>query len=514
MWYRDTLAVLSPVRKVDDIMSNNAKKDDVVVLGGREFTRVKNGLDEAQVAPFIDELTKERDKLAQSQDHIASLNRLAEMTVVEADKLAAQIKTEAEEQAKAEGTAIIDKAKEQARQMAEQKITEAVEIANEKAKAIQAKAEEEAALMLEQERTKIKSELHNLVNQQFGYMMEELESLKKQAAAVQADFDNKLAKPGEVSSSAATEIAKESDAIAAKITEESDAIAAKIAEESAAAAAEIADEKDTAAEEITEGIDTTIADEKDAAAAEIVEESEKLVAEEKDAAPEEITEERDTTVAEQKDAAAAEIVEESENLVAEEKDTAAEEITEERETTAAEEEDTEAAEITEEREATAAEEKDTAAAEMVEEKSTKVAEPGEAPVEHPEPSRAADYFEKSIDLSRLFEGGDKPDLGNPQWEVEILPPFNIGKIMEVVSFLDQLPEVENTEMIVPQIDMPSILVFLRGPVNLVDVLQTVPVVAHVEEVTTDKASTNGESGKGPRKVRISLLENTTAQEKK
>jgi len=397
-------------------MSDNAKRDDVVVLGGREFKRIKNGLDEAQVAPFIDELTKERDKLAQSQDHIASLNRLAEMTVVEADKLAAQIKTEAEEQAKAEGTAIIDKAKEQARQMAEQKITEAVEIANEKANAIQAKAEEEAALMLEHERNKIRSELHNLVNQQFGYMLEELESLKKQAAAVQADFDNKLAKPREENSAAAVEIAKESDAIAAKITEGSDAIAAKIAEESYAAAAEIAEEKDT------------------------------LVAEEKD-----------TAVAEQKDAAAAEIAEE--------------------------------------RDAT-------------------FTEQSEAPVGHPKPSQTADYIEKSLDLSKLFEGGDKPDLGNPQWEVEILPPFDIGKIMEVVSFIDQLPEVENTEMIVPQIDMPSILVFLRGPMNLVDVLQTVPVVAHVEEVTIDKAATNGESGKGPRKVRISLSENTTAKEKK
>jgi len=438
-------------------MSNNAKKDDVVVLGGRELTRVKNGLDEAQVAPFIDELTRERDKLAQSQDHIASLNRLAEMTVVEADKLAAQIKTEVEEQANAEGNAIIDKAKEQARQMAEQKIAEAVEIANEKANAIQAKAEEEAALMLERERNKIKSELHNLVNQQFGYMLEELESLKKQAAAVQADFGNKLAKPGEIDSAAATEIAEESEAMAAKITEESDAIAARITEESAAAAAEI------------------------------VQDSEKSIAEEKETAAEEVTKERDIPVAEQKDVIATEIGEESEKLVAEQKEA-------------------EAAEI--------AEETDTAAAEMTEEKSTAVAEQSEAPVEHSEPSPVADYFEKSIDLSRLFEGGDKPDLGNPQWEVEILPPFNIGKIMEVVSFLDQLPEVENTEMIVPQIDMPSILVFLRGSMNLVDVLQTVPVVAHVEEVTTDKASTNGESGKGPRKVRISLLENTTAQEKK
>ena len=59
-------------------MNNNAKKGDAVVLGGREFKRVKNGLDETQVASFIDELIKERDKLAQSQDHIASLNRLAD----------------------------------------------------------------------------------------------------------------------------------------------------------------------------------------------------------------------------------------------------------------------------------------------------------------------------------------------------------------------------------------------------------------------------------------------------
>jgi hypothetical protein len=59
-------------------MSNNAKKDGVVVLEGREFKRVKNGLDEAQVASFIEELIKERDKMAKSQDHIASLNRLAD----------------------------------------------------------------------------------------------------------------------------------------------------------------------------------------------------------------------------------------------------------------------------------------------------------------------------------------------------------------------------------------------------------------------------------------------------
>jgi hypothetical protein len=342
------------------------------VLGRREFKRVKNGLDEAQVASFIDELTKELDKLAQSQDHIASLNRLAEMTVVEADRLATQLKTEAAEQAKAESTAIIDKAKEQARQMAEQKIAEAVEIANEKANAIKAKAEEEAVLLLENQKNKIHGELHKLVNQQFGYMLEELESLKQQAAAVQADFGNKLSELGE----------------------ENSAVTVKIAEE------------------------------------------------------------RDTLAAGERDAAAAKSAEESGTIVAE------------------------------------------AIKKTLD--------------EHPEPSRATDHIEKSFELSKLFESENKPELGKPQWEVEILPPFDIAKIMEVMSFLDQLPEVANTEIIVPQIDTPSILVFLRDSMNLVDVLQTIPAVAHVEEVTIDKAVTNGE----PRKVRISLSVNTTSQKKK
>jgi len=364
-----------------NIMSNTAK-DDVIVLGGHEFKRVKNGLDEAQVTTFIDELIKERDELAQSQNHTASLNRLAEMTVVEADKLATQIKAEATEQAKAESAAIIDKAKEQARQMAEKKIAEAVEIANEKANAIKAKAEGEAALLLENERNKIQNELHNLVNQQFGYMLEELERLKQQATAVQADFDNKLSQTGE-----------EKTNVTAKIAGERKAAVEEIAGERDVAVEEIAGERDVAVEEIAKGGDTIVA-----------EESKKTLG------------------------------------------------------------------------------------------------------EHLEPSQATDNTKESPELSDLLQIEEQAELGKPQWEVEILPPFEIAKIMEVVSFLDQLPEVANTEMIVPQIDMPSILVFLHGTMNLVDVLHTIPAVTYVEEVITSEAATNGRPGK----VRIGFSGNTMA----
>jgi hypothetical protein len=337
----------------------NSVKDDVVVLGGCEFKRAKNGLDETQVASFINGLVEQRDKLAESQDHLASLNRLAERTIVEADKLAKQIKTEAAEQAKADSAAIVDKAKEQARQTVEKKVAEAVRLADEEAAAIKAKAEEEAALLLENQKSKIQRELRDLVNQQSGYLLEELERLKQQAASIQADFDNGSPAFAEAEPAASAGIAQEKHGVAGGTSEQSEAMPAELSEKAQ----------------------------------------------------------------------------------------------------------------------------------------------GERP-HQPEPVwQPKENAETSFQSSGPLQTEEQPESGNPQWEVEITPPFEIATIMEVVSFLDQLPEVANTEMVVPQIDAPLILVFLRKPMNVVDVLQKLPAVASVEELTSDVAATNGK----PKKVRISLL---------
>ena len=376
---------------------SNTTKDDAVVVGGREFRRVKNGLDEEQVTSAVEELIKERDRFAESQVHVASLNRLAEMTIVEADKLAAQIKTEASEQAKAESAAIVDKAREQARQLSDKKLAEAVKTANEQAGAIKAKAEKEAVLLLENQKTKIRGELRNLVNQQFGYMLEELEGLKKQAAAVQADFGNKLSGPGDENGTAAAQIVGERHAPSEYVRETGDTATDQITEKGNAAAAEFAEETDTIIGEVAGRIK-----------------------------------------------AAAE----------------------------------------------PAIEREVVGGEATNETHDEVLQPG----------LGTDRARESSELSRLLEIEEEPDLGKPQWEVEIMPPFDISRIMQVVSSLDALPEVANTEMIVPQIDMPSILVFLRKSINFVEVLKTIPAVASVEEVTPKTAAANGKA----RKVRISL----------
>ena len=88
-------------------MGKNGAKDNVIDLGGWEFKRVKNGLDEAQVASIINELIGQREALIQRTEHLNSLNKLAERTVTEADRLAEEMATEAIDQAKAEAAAII-----------------------------------------------------------------------------------------------------------------------------------------------------------------------------------------------------------------------------------------------------------------------------------------------------------------------------------------------------------------------------------------------------------------------
>jgi cell division septum initiation protein DivIVA len=365
------------------IMSNG--KDGVITLGGRDFKRVKNGVDEAQVGTFIDELIKERDELSQSKHHIASLTKLAEITIVEAEKMANQIKTEAAEQARAESTSIVDEAKQQARQMAEEKTAEALEHAGREAEALKSEAKREAAKLVDREREKLIGELRSVINQQFGHITEQLEGLKQQAAKAQADFEGKMSRRAQESITVTAESDKEEDtAPSAVVGENNNALLSLVEEPEAPPATREAEPPSTEEEK--------------------------------------------------------------------------------------------------------------------------------KPVESTEPEQTDDRSDKGFDLSRLLQMDDWAESSEPQFEVEILPPIQMTKIMEIVAYLDQLPEVQNTE-IIPRMESPSIMVFLRDEMNLVEALQGVPAVAYVEEVAIDGNASNGESAQAPRKIRIGLSGKAMTQEK-
>ena len=176
-------------------MAKNDSKENVVELWGHEFNLTKNGLDEAQVASFVNELISERDLLTQRVEHLSTLTKLAEKTIVEADKLAEELKKEAIDQAKAEAKAIIAKADEQAQTMIEEKRTEIINIATEEAEAIKANAEREAELLIEQQRGRIHPEIRDMAQRLYRELLSQLESLKQQVTTSEIEFEHKLSQP-------------------------------------------------------------------------------------------------------------------------------------------------------------------------------------------------------------------------------------------------------------------------------------------------------------------------------
>ncbi len=320
-------------------MGNNGAKDDnhnSIEVGGFEFRRVENGLDKDQVTSLINELISQRDTLVQREEHLSSITKLAEKMVTQADNLAEELKTEAIDQGKAEAAVIIAKAEEQTQQMIKEKRAEIVTIANEQAAAIKAEAERKAELLLKNQTKIIQDELSNFVHQLCSQLVSELDSLKQQAVALGAVFEDRLS----------------------QITEDTSAVTME------------ADEIRAESQELIPTTDQTITSESEEKA-----------------------------------------------LV-------------------------------------------------------------------------------SADEAKMA-----PYEREPEFEVGIMPPIDIIKVMGIVKYLDSLSEVENTELI-PLTDSPSILVFLREPIHLIDTLKTLPEVAHVKEDATNTANAEGEQ----RKVQIVLSE--------
>ncbi len=146
---------------------NGAKsQDDFIELAGWEIKKVKDGLDETQVTSLINELITQRDQLTQRTEHLSSLTSLAERTVTEADKLAEEMKVQAIEQAKNETASLIAEA--------------------------EAKAQE-----IENETKRTQLEMRNSIQGILGQLLSELNSLKQQVEALQAESEKKLYQPAE-----------------------------------------------------------------------------------------------------------------------------------------------------------------------------------------------------------------------------------------------------------------------------------------------------------------------------
>ena len=75
----------------------------------------------------------------------------------------------------------------------------------------------------------------------------------------------------------------------------------------------------------------------------------------------------------------------------------------------------------------------------------------------------------------------------PWLEIEVLPPVDIGKIMDLISRLESLPAVKTTDLL-PEMPNPLIRVFLNENAPLGELLRTLPQVEKVTEGGTGMIS--------------------------
>jgi vacuolar-type H+-ATPase subunit E/Vma4 len=175
--------------------NNNNKRNGVIELWGHEFKKAAEGLDRAEVVSFVTELIKKNETLLKRAEHLASLTKLAEKTIIDADNVAKQVQDEAEEQAKAEAKKILSGAEEQAQKIIEEKRAEALARANREAETIKAKAQQQAETMLEERIREIQPELKDNAKNLYGELLAQLENLKKQVVTLEEELDHKLSQP-------------------------------------------------------------------------------------------------------------------------------------------------------------------------------------------------------------------------------------------------------------------------------------------------------------------------------
>lgn len=118
--------------------------------------------------------------------------------------------------------------------------------------------------------------------------------------------------------------------------------------------------------------------------------------------------------------------------------------------------------------------------------------------------------EKQTQATPKAEKG--PSFDQIPWlEIEVLPPVDIGKIMDLIARLEDLPVVKTTDLL-PEMPNPLIRVFLNEPSPLAELLRTLPQVKQVTEV--DSTDLNTDVPNENRKERIQVVIGDNSKQEK
>jgi F0F1-type ATP synthase membrane subunit b/b' len=122
--------------------------------------------------------------------------------------------------------------------------------------------------------------------------------------------------------------------------------------------------------------------------------------------------------------------------------------------------------------------------------------------------------ETKLEVPVSTNGEEVLDSRKETVELEILPPVDISKVMGIMTYLDNIPEVENTELI-PLTDKPLIEVFLRESIPLIDTLEALSEVEKAVEVDAEETNAAVDAAYADdkrRKIQITLSDKSVLDE--
>jgi vacuolar-type H+-ATPase subunit H len=186
------------------------KNGKVREIWGRQFTIVKNGLDEGEVFSFVGSLIEQNNDYAEKLEHLDALTRLGESTVVEAEREAERIRLQAHEIASEETRAVVAELEEKAKVEAQRIIAESEQLAQEMLKSAEETARAQAERIIAEAEANIQSRL-SAVEQLAQDIIRGVETdAKRKAKAVKA----KANKEAQVSKRAAQQLVDRSKKLA------------------------------------------------------------------------------------------------------------------------------------------------------------------------------------------------------------------------------------------------------------------------------------------------------------
>jgi cell division septum initiation protein DivIVA len=117
--------------------------------------------------------------------------------------------------------------------------------------------------------------------------------------------------------------------------------------------------------------------------------------------------------------------------------------------------------------------------------------------------------DKTVNMAAKVSDGEKGVSSNPvPWlEIELMPPMDIEKTMDLISELEKMPAVKTTDLL-PETPNPLIRVFLNKPLPLAENLRKLPHIAQV----TESVGSNGDNGQsGDKRGKIQVVFGTHPQ---